>query len=119
MFQALLKDVVESTEGGIASLVMDLDGITLDSYSKPSAAFDIKTVGIELSVVLRAVKQATSMIEAGNTHEVTIVADEITTLVRMVNDNYFVALSMTPGGNLGRARYLLRTRVPEMVAELS
>ncbi len=119
MFESLLKDVVEATEGGVASLVMDLDGITLDSYQKPQATHDIKTVGIELSVVLRAVKQAASMLEAGSMHEVTIVADQLTTLVRMVNDNYFVALSLTPGGNVGRARYLLRTRVPELVAELT
>lgn len=118
MFESLLKDVVEATEGGVASLVMDLDGITLDSYQTPHAAHDIKTVGIELSVVLRAVKQAASMLEAGAMHEVTIVADQLTTLVRMVNDNYFVALSLAPGGNVGRARYLLRTRVPELVAEL-
>ena len=30
---------------------------------------DIKTVGIELSVVLRAVKQAASMLEAGSTQD--------------------------------------------------
>ena len=52
MFEALLKDVVESTDGGVSSLVMDLDGIALDSYSKPGATFDIKTIGVELSVVL-------------------------------------------------------------------
>jgi predicted regulator of Ras-like GTPase activity (Roadblock/LC7/MglB family) len=119
MFQALLKDVVDSTEGGTASLVMDLDGITLDSYTRPAGPHDIKNVGIELSVVLRAVKQAASMLEAGSTQEVTIVAEQLTTLVRMVNDNYFVALSLLPGGNVGKARYLLRTRVPEMAAELS
>ena len=39
MFQELLKDVVDSADRGVASLVMDLDGITLDSYSKPDAAF--------------------------------------------------------------------------------
>lgn len=119
MFQALLKELVESTEGGVASLVMDLDGITLDSYSKPQASFDIKTVGIELTVVLRAVRQAASMMEAGSAQEVTIVADRLTTLVRIVNDTYFAAVSLVPGGNLGRARYLLRIRLPEMAAELS
>ncbi len=118
MFQAVLKDVVDATEGGVASLVMDLDGITLDSYSSPSARFDIKTVGIELSVVIKSVKQAASMLDAGAMHEVAIVADQLTTLVRLVDDTYFVALSLAPGGNLGKARYLLRTRVPELAKEL-
>ena len=119
MFQAVLKDVVESSDGGVASLVMDIDGITLDSYSRPDSRFDIQMIGIELSVVIKGVMQAASMLDAGNTHEVSIMADELITVVRMVNDNYFVALSLQPGSNIGKARYMLRTRVPEMVEELS
>ena len=101
------------------ALVMDIDGITLDSYSKPDSRFDIQMIGIELSVVIKGVMQAASMLDAGSTHEVSILADQLVTVVRMVNDNYFVAVSLEPGGNIGKARYLLRTRVPEMVEELS
>jgi predicted regulator of Ras-like GTPase activity (Roadblock/LC7/MglB family) len=118
MFQSVLKDVVESNQGGIASLVMDLDGITLDSYSKADAKFDIQMIGIELSVVIKGVVQAASMLDAGGTREVSIVAEQMTTLVRMITDNYFVALSLQPGSNVGKARYMLRTRVPELAAEL-
>ncbi len=118
MFQALLKDVVESTEGGVASLVMDLDGIALDSYEKPTSAFDVKTVGVELSVVLRSARLAVRMLAAGEPQEIAIVADKLTTLVRLVGDNYFIALSLEPGGNLGKGRYLLRTRVPALLEEL-
>lgn len=119
MFQGVLKDVVDSADGGVASLVMDLDGIALDSYSRPDADFDINNIGIELSVVIKQVIQANSMLDAGMTAEVAIVADSLTTLVRMVTDHYFVALSLEPKGNVGKARYVLRTRVPKMKAELS
>ncbi|MEM1032310.1 MAG: hypothetical protein AAGA56_11805 [Myxococcota bacterium] len=118
MFQEVLKDVVDRSDGGVASLVMDLDGIALDHYAREDAPFDIQMVGIELSVVIKGVQQAASMLEAGSTHEVSIVSDQLTTLVRMVTDQYFVALSLRPGSNLGKARYLLRTRVPQMAAEL-
>jgi predicted regulator of Ras-like GTPase activity (Roadblock/LC7/MglB family) len=119
MFQGVLKDVVDAADGGVASLIMDLEGITLDSYSKPDAKFDIKTIGIELSVVIKGVRQAASMLDAGNAHEVAIVAEQLITLVRMVNEQYFVALSLEPSGNVGKARYVLRTRAPQMAAELS
>jgi len=119
MFQALLKDVVDATEGAYASLLMDFDGITLDSFTKAELGPDIRTVGIELTVVLRAVKQAVSMLEVGGTEEVVLVADQLTTLIRIVTENYFVAVALAPGGNLGRARYVLRTRLPELVSELS
>jgi predicted regulator of Ras-like GTPase activity (Roadblock/LC7/MglB family) len=118
MFQSVLKDVVDSSDGGVASLVMDLDGIALDSYTKDDAKFDIQMVGIELSVVIKGVQQAASMLDAGVANEVAIVADQLTTIVRMVNEQYFVALSLLPGANIGKARYVLRTRVPNMAAEL-
>jgi predicted regulator of Ras-like GTPase activity (Roadblock/LC7/MglB family) len=123
MFEALLKDVVESLEGGVAAVVMDLDGITLASHARASVTDDLKSdirsVGIELTVVLRSVKQAMAMLEVGEAEEVVLVADQLTTVVRIVTEHYFVAVALAPGGNLGRARYLLRVRVPELVSELS
>jgi len=118
MFQGTLREVVDGTEGGVASVVMDLDGIALESYAKPDSDLDIMTVGIELSVVLRSARQAAEALGAGATQELAIVADKMTTLVRQLNANYFVALSLAPGGNVGKGRYLLRTRAPELASEL-
>jgi predicted regulator of Ras-like GTPase activity (Roadblock/LC7/MglB family) len=118
MFQGLLKDVVDGTDGGVASVVMDLDGIALESSSKPNASFDIMTIGIELSVVLRSARQAAEALGAGATEELAIIAEQVTTVVRLVTPNYFVALSLVPGGNVGKGRYLLRTRAAELASEL-
>jgi predicted regulator of Ras-like GTPase activity (Roadblock/LC7/MglB family) len=118
MFQAVLKEVVEGTEGGLATLLMDFEGIAVDSYSKPGAAFDITTIGAEFSVVLKSIQRAAQMLEAGETAEVAIQAEKMTTLIRVVNDSYFVAFSMAPGANIGKARYMLRTRVPTLLKEL-
>lgn len=119
MFQAVLKDVVENTEGGLATLLMDFEGIAVDSYSKPGSTFDITTIGAEYSVVLKSIQKAAQMLEAGETREVSIQADKVITLIRVINDAYFVAFSMTPEANIGKARYLLRTRVPILLKELS
>lgn len=119
MFQEVLKDVVDNTEGGLASLLMDFEGIALEAYSKPDAPIDINTIGAELSVVVKSIQRATEMLEAGDTAEVAIVSDKMTTLIRVVNTSYFVAFSMKPDANIGKARYLLRTRVPMLQKELS
>ena len=119
MFQAVLKEVVEQTEGGLATLLMDFDGIAVDSYSRPGSSFDINTIGAEFSVVLKSIQKAAQMLEAGDTHEIAIQADKVTTLIRVLNATYFVAFSMTPDANIGKARYLLRTRVPVLLKELS
>ncbi len=119
MFQTVLKEVVEGTEGGLATLLMDFEGIAVDSYSKPDAPFDITTIGAEFSVVLKSIQRAAQMLDAGETAEVAIQAEKVTTLIRVVNASYFVALSLSPDGNIGKARYMLRTRVPKLREELA
>ena len=119
MFQAVLQEVVDNTEGGLATLLMDFQGVAVDSYSKPNAPFDITPIGAEFSVVMKSIQRAAQMLEAGNTSEVSIQAEKMITLIRVVNDSYFVAFSMTPDANLGKARYMLRTRLPALLKELS
>jgi hypothetical protein len=42
----------------------------------------------------------------------------MTTLIRLLNPEYFVAMTIAPGGNFGKARFLLRTLTPKLVDEL-
>ena len=39
------------------------------------------------------------------------------TIIRLLGDTYFLALTMTPGGNFGKGRYLMRTAAPKLMAE--
>jgi hypothetical protein len=36
----------------------------------------------------------------------------------MLTDEYFVALAVAPGGNVGKARYLLRVSAPKLIENL-
>jgi predicted regulator of Ras-like GTPase activity (Roadblock/LC7/MglB family) len=118
MFQDALREIVEKTEGGVASLIMDSEGIAVDSYARADAPFDITTVGIEFGVVLGSIKRAADSLEAGRTSEVAIGTDKMITLIRTLNDNYFLAVAVRPDGNLGKGRYLMRTAAPKLLAEL-
>jgi len=118
MFQEALKDIVERTDGGIAGLVMDSSGIALDTYTKADAPFDINTIGVEFGVVIGSIKRAAEMLEAGNANEIAVGTDKLVTLIRTLGDTYFLALAMTPDGNFGKGRYLMRTAAPKLLAEL-
>jgi predicted regulator of Ras-like GTPase activity (Roadblock/LC7/MglB family) len=118
MFKETLKNLVEGTDGGVACLIMDATGIALESHTKDGTPFDINTVGIEFSVVLGSVKRAAQMLEAGETKEVVIATEHLVTLIRCINDAYFIAFTLKPDGNLGKARYLLRASQASLLAEL-
>lgn len=117
MFKEALQGAVESTDGGLAGLLMDFEGIPVESYSR-DRAFDIEAVGAEVSVVVKAIQRATEMLEAGDTREVSFKSDKMVTLIRVINDSYFVAMTLAPEGNFGKGRYMLRLLAPQLKTEL-
>lgn len=118
MFKESLRRLVADTDGGLASLLMDFEGIPLETYARDDAPFDIEAVGAEVSVVVKAIQRASEMLDAGEAKEVAFKSDKLVTLIRVLNDNYFLALALTPDGNFGKGRYLLRVAAPELAREL-
>ena len=118
MFQDALREIVDKVEGGVAGLIMDSEGIAVDSYAREGAPFDITTVGIEFGVVLGSIKRAAESLEAGKAQEVAINTDKMITIIRPLGDTYFIALALRADGNLGKGRYLVRTVAPRLIAEL-
>jgi len=121
MFREVLSDVVERTEGGLAALVMGMDGIAVDSYVREDLAqpLEVENVGMEFSVILRDIKKGSELVDAGVAREVTIQGEKLTTVIRLINDEYFVLVALRPDGNYGKARYLLRTGASKLAAELA
>jgi predicted regulator of Ras-like GTPase activity (Roadblock/LC7/MglB family) len=118
MFRQALRDIVDKTEGGVAGLIMDSEGIALDSYARDDAPFDITTVGIEFGVVLESIKRAADSLEAGKPREVSIATEKMIALMRPLGDLYFLALAILPDGNLGKGRFLMRVAASALLAEL-
>ena len=112
------KCVVDGTDGGLAGLLMDFEGIPVETYSRSDSGFDIESVGAEVSVVVKAIQRASEMLDAGPTREVAFRSDKLVTLIRVINESYFVAVALSPEGNLGKGRYLLRIVAPQLAQEL-
>lgn len=120
MFQEVLREVVERTEGGVAGLLMGFDGIPVDMYVRhTSLPVDVETVGMELSVILKDIRKAAEMLETGEATEVSIQAEHMTTVIRVLNEEYFVAMTLEPNANYGKARFLLRTVSSKLLSELT
>lgn len=119
MFAELLKDLVDHTEGGVASLLMGYDGIPVAHYVRPDAGLDVENVGMEFSVILKDIRKAAEMLSAGGAREVSVQAERLGTVIRLLNDEYFVAVALEPAGNHGKARFLLRTLAPKFLEDLA
>ena len=119
MFKEALQGVVDKTDGGLAGLLMDFEGIPLETYVRDETELDIEVVGAEVSVIVKAIQRATEMLDAGGTQEVSFRSEKVVTLIRVLNDNYFIALTLSTDGNLGKARYLMRVAAPDLKRELS
>ena len=118
MFKEALANIVNGTPGGLAGLLMDFEGIPLETYSRPESVLDIEVVGAEVSVVVKAIQRAAEMLEAGETQEVAFKSDRMVTIIRVVNETYFLALALEPDGNFGKGRFLLRVAAPQLKSEL-
>lgn len=118
MFGSKLENAVKDVSGAKAAILMGFDGIPVDMYTGETA-MDIETVGMEFSVLLKEVRKAAEQLDAGATEEVTVRTEQLSTILRVINDEYFLAIALDRLGNLGKARYLLRVLAPEMRRELS
>ena len=118
MFRENLQKIVDNVDGGVAGLLMGFDGIAVESYLHEGGDVDIQAVGMEFSFILTQVRKAAEILEVGGVHEIAIKAEKLTIIIRVLSNEYFVALAMKPEGNFGKGRYLLRVVAPRMVAEL-
>ena len=118
MFAEQLRKIVDHIDGGIAAVVMGLDGIPVDQYIRQTDKIDIATVGMEFSFILNQVRKAAEALEVGGVQEISIRAERLSIILRVLNTEYFLALALGDNGNFGKGRYLLRIAAPKLQAEL-
>ncbi|MBV8759044.1 MAG: roadblock/LC7 domain-containing protein [Deltaproteobacteria bacterium] len=118
MFGDTLRKVVDNVDGGIAAVIMGLDGIPVESYVRQNDKLDVNTVGMEFSFILTQVRKAGESLQVGGLEELTVKAQRLMLVCRMVSPQYFVAVVMAPEGNFGKARYLARLASPALNAAL-
>lgn len=118
MFAQMLEEAVGRVQGAESALLMGFDGILVDMHTD-NADSDVESMGMEFSVLLKEVRKAAELMSAGAASELTIRTDKMLAVVRVVNDEYFVAMTLLPSGNIGKARFILRTIVPPLSEALT
>jgi len=118
MFAEVLQTIVEETRGGAGAVLMGYDGIAIDQYFKPVDGMDLQLVAVEYANILKEIKKTAEILDSGVMEEVSIKTDLFLVLIRILNEDYFVALTLARDGNFGKARYLLMREAPALKAAL-
>lgn len=118
MFAETLKKVVDNVDGGLGAVIMGLDGIAVESYSRHPDRVDITTCAMEFSFILGQAVKASESLKLGGVEEFSVRAERLVLVSRMLTPQYFVAVALAPEGNFGKCRYLMRLAVPQLTAQL-
>lgn len=117
--RVLLNTIVQSVDGALAAIIMAYDGIPIDEVSVEQSEFDMQLLSVEYATVLKEIKRAVDVIKMGDLEEVSISTTRTCIVVRVLNDDLFVALIMSRDGNIGKGRYMLKLKSFEVLRELS
>jgi predicted regulator of Ras-like GTPase activity (Roadblock/LC7/MglB family) len=118
-FREHLEEVCKGVDGAVACSLMGVDGIEVDTHvAGDPDDLDVKSLLVEYSGVLRNAREAAEAHAAGGVAELSISTDKLAAVARIVTPEYFMIVALRPGGNLGKARYLLRVTAPKLQSEL-
>lgn len=111
-----LQKICRAVPGALGATVMGFDGVPVDSYEhrEPDGETDVGALLVEYSNLLGQVKNSAEMFAAGALEEFSIRSENLTALIRPINDEFFLALALCSPLHAGKGRYLLRLHAPEL-----
>ncbi len=122
-FGSILREIVDGCGGGIGAALMGNDGIAIEEVAASKTVEsplgdEIATAGAEFGRILEDIRKASDALAGGAAAETMVVLSRFTLLFRSVDDDTFVVLAVTPDGNIGKARYLMRRHLLALRQEL-
>jgi len=116
IFQDVLKDMVERSAGVQGAVIMGMDGIAIGEHLVDPAC-SVQSVGIEYASAIKSIQKASHSLSAGSVQEVLINTERNVFILRLITEEYFIAVALAPEGNYGKTRYLMRLAVPRLIKE--
>lgn len=121
MFEAILRDLLESTPGAIGAIVLDQEGESIHFWAE--RVFEIgpdglKAVGAYQGIYLSELKRIAERVDLGDLRRFTIDFVHARVLTFNLKEGYYVVLITDPNVNDGLAWHHLRSCRQRLLAEL-
>lgn len=122
-FGRILQTIVDECGGGLGAALMGNDGIPIAQVtaSRPALAFDadeVAAVGVEFGRILDEMRKVSDGLGGGALAESVVSLARFTLVLRIVDSDTFLVLALSPDGNLGKARYLVRRHLLALREEM-
>lgn len=119
VFEEQARQFVNKVPGAIACSVMGFDGVAIATHALGGLTLDVEALFTEVATAAgNLMKLGQNHPSLGNMQEWTLTHDKTTTLLKAINDEYFVAAIVENDAIVGRARFELRLLAPEILKAL-
>ena len=122
-FDSILRTIVDACGGGLGVALVGSDGIPIAQAApsqRPQAfdADDMAAAGVEFGRILDEIRKVADALGGGAVGEAVVSLARFTLVLRVVDADSFLVLALSPDGNLGRARYLVRRHLLALREEM-
>ncbi|MBI2375446.1 MAG: hypothetical protein HYV07_15730 [Deltaproteobacteria bacterium] len=121
-FQKHLQTIADSVEGSMFATLMGYDGVAVAEHQvqprEGETPIDVAALLVEFTTVLGQVARSAQSVDAGALEELSVKSQRLTTIIRPVTPEYFLAMAIRPDGNAGKGRYFLRVSAPKIQQDL-
>ena len=115
-FSEVLKELAREVKGVKGAAIVGMDGIVVEQYV-PGPGPDLQPLAAEYGNVVKVVQNAADSLSMGQARELAVLTEGSVTIIRKINEEYFMALLAEPGAAFGKGRFLLRKAVARVAGE--
>ena len=97
-------------------MILGIDGMPVESHTTEKV-LSLEDLSAESSQMMRGIKSAAESLGLGVATEFSIVSELCSIIMYRINDEYFLAILIKPGGNIGKGRFVLRSLIPRIASD--
>jgi len=118
VFKEHLGEILERVDGARMAALIGFDGLPLCVLHGADDDEASVLLAVEFAALMTRAQHVARGASMGSIEELSVEAEALHTVLRPVSNEYFLAVGLTPGGNLGLARYMLSAKAPEIARAL-
>ena len=104
-FTEILTDAANNVEGALAVGLIGVDGIGVETVVTNGHELDIEATEVEMAGLVGSVNRIAQTLEAGAIKDLIVEAEKQSYLITLLDQDYFLVVTLGPQANLGRARF--------------